>query len=449
MAVITLEVLFIVLLLVGNGVFAMSELAIVSARKVRLRQMCESGDSRACAALDLAVSPDRFLSTIQIGITLVGILAGALGGATIAEQLGAQISRVPALAPYGEAIGVGVVVLMITYFSLIIGELVPKRFALNHPERIAKLVARPMMLWSRIVSPIVSLLSVSTSAVLTVLRMKEPSEPPVTEDEIELLIEQGTRAGVFEKAEQEIVQRVFKFADRRVVSLMTPRPDIVWIDVKASREEIRKKVSESHYSRFPVCRNSLDEILGVVKATDMLALCLKNEEVNPTTAMKSPLFVPESRSALQMLEIFKSSATHLALIVNEYGSIEGLVTTNDILEAIVGDIAPANAQFESYATQREDGSWLFDGAVPIDEFKEVFNAGPLPGEGRADYQTLAGFILFYLGRVPQAADHFQWKGLRFEIMDMDGKRIDKVLVSRSGENPDLNVASNNNHHEGK
>src|SRR5215204_1190430 len=429
MAEITFEILFIVLLLVGNGVFAMSELAIVSARKVRLRQMCESGDSRACAALDLAISPDRFLSTIQIGITLVGILAGAFGGATIAEQLGQQISRVPALAPYGEAIGVGIVVLGITYFSLIIGELVPKRFALNHPEQIARLVARPMKLLSRIMSPIVSLLSVSTSAVLMLLRMKQPTEPPVTEDEIRILIEQGTQAGVFEEAEQDMVQQVFKLADRRVVSLMTPRLDIVWLDVRASREELRKTIAESHFSRFPVCRDSLDEILGVVKAKDMLALCLGHEEMNLTSVMKSPLFVPESRSALEVLEVFKSSATHLALIVNEYGSIEGLVTTNDILEAIVGDIAPANPQFESYATQREDGSWLLDGALPIDEFKEIFDVRLLPSEERADYQTLAGFILFYLGRVPQAADHFEWNGLRFEIMDMDGKRIDKVLVA--------------------
>jgi len=260
--------------------------------------------------------------------------------------------------------------------------------------------------------------------------MKQPTEPPVTEDEIRILIEQGTQAGVFEEAEQEMVQQVFKLADRRVVSLMTPRLDIVWLDVRASREELRKTIAESHYSRFPVCRDSLDEILGVVKAKDMLALCLGDEDMNLTSVMKSSLFVPESRSALEVLEVFKSSATHLALIVNEYGSIEGLVTTNDILEAIVGDIAPANPQFESYATQREDGSWSLDGALRIDEFKEIFDVRLLPSEGRADYQTLAGFILFHLGRVPQAADHFQWNGLRVEIMDMDGKRIDKVLVSR-------------------
>lgn len=428
MTAITFEVIFIVLLLLANGVFAMSELAIVSARKPRLRQMCNNGDTKACAALELATSPDRFLSTIQIGITLVGILAGAFGGATIAEHLGGQISRVPALAPYGEALGVAIIVVTITYFSLIIGELVPKRFALNHPERIAKLVARPMNVLSRAMSPIVYLLSVSTSAVLTLLRMKAPTEPPVTEDEIKVLIEQGTQAGVFEKTEQEIVKRVFKLADRSVGTLMTPRPDIVWLRAKASREEIRKKVVENHYSRFPISDESLDQVLGVVKAKDMLAPCLSDEEMNLYSVMKTPLFVPESRSALEVLELFKTSATHLALVVNEYGSIEGLVTTNDILEAIVGDIAPANPQFETQATQREDGSWLFDGTLPIDEFKEVFTVPSLPGEGRRNYQTLAGFILYYLGRVPRAADHFQWNGLRFEIMDMDGKRIDKVLV---------------------
>ncbi|MGQ0763994.1 MAG: hemolysin family protein [Acidobacteriota bacterium] len=430
MTAIAFEVIFIALLVLANGVFAMSELAIVSARKTRLRQMCDNGDSKACAALDLAASPDRFLSTIQIGITLVGILAGAFGGATIAEQLGEQISRVPALAPYGEALGVATIVVTITYFSLVIGELVPKRFALNQPERIAKLVARPMKVLSSAMSPFVHLLSVSTSAVLTLLRMKASTEPPVTEDEIKVLIEQGTQAGVFEKTEQEIVKRVFKLADRSVGSLMTPRLDTVWLRAKASREEIRKKVSENHYSRFPVCDESLDQVLGVVKAKDMLAICLGHEEMNLTSIMRTPLFVPESRSALEVLELFKTSATHLALIVNEYGSVEGLVTTNDVLEAIVGDIAPANPQFETQATQREDGSWLFDGAVHIDEFKEIFTVPSLPGEGRRNYQTLAGFILYYLGRVPRPADHFEWNGLRFEIMDMDGKRIDKVLVGQ-------------------
>lgn len=431
MSAITFEILFILLLLLANGVFAMSELAIVSSRKARLQQKCASGNARACAALELALAPDRFLSTIQIGITLVGILAGALGGATIAEQLGDQISRMPALAPYGEVLGVAIVVVAITYFSLIIGELVPKRFALTHPERIAMLVAQPMKVLSTMVSPVVTVLSVSTSAVLTLLRIKHSNEPPVTEDEIKVLIKQGTAAGVFEAAEQEMVERVFKLADRRVSSLMTPRLDIVWLDIDDSPETIRQKMAENHYSRFPVCRDTLDQILGVVKAKDMVAFCLGNQELKLDSVIKTPLFVPESRSALQVLEVFKSSATHMAFIINEYGSIEGLVTTNDILEAIVGDILPANPQFESYAIQREDGSWLLDGALSIDEFKEIIKSAKLPGEERMEYQTLAGFILFYLGRVPRASDYFEWNGLRFEIVDMDGNRIDKVLVMRA------------------
>jgi putative hemolysin len=409
----------------------MSELAIVSARKARLHQMSIAGNARARVALELANYPERFLSTIQIGITLVGILAGAFGGATIAEQLGEQFSRVPALAAYGETLGLAIVVLAITYLSLIIGELVPKRVALGHPERIATLVARPMKLLSKVASPVVSLLSVSTSAVLGLLRMKASTEPPVTEEEIKMLIEQGTHAGVFEETEQEIVKSVFRLADRRISQLMTPRLDIVWLDVNASREAVRRAVAESNYSRFPVCRGRLDEVLGVAKAKDMLAHCLGSGQLDLQAVMTRPLFVPESRSALQVLEVFKSSRTHMALIVNEYGSVEGLVTTNDILEAIVGDILPANQQAECYAVQREDGSWLLDGGLTVDEFKDIFSITRLPGEGRGDYHTLAGFVLFYLARVPRAADNFEWGGLRFEIMDMDGNRIDKVLVMKT------------------
>jgi len=445
-ATITFEILFIAFLLLANGIFAMSELAIVSARKARLQHMCATGKSGACAALELAMSPDRFLSTIQIGITLIGILAGALGGATIAEQLGAQVSRAPALAPYGEAIGLTIVVVAITYVSLIVGELVPKRFALSHPERIATLVARPMKALSRFVSPIVSLLSISTSAVLTLLRLKHSTEPPVTEDEIKVLIEEGTQAGVFEAVEQEMVERVLKLADRSVSSIMTPRLDIIWLDTEDSREVIRKKVAESYYSRFPVCRKTLDHIVGVVKAKDMLARCFGGEEVDLQSVVKSPLFVPESRSALQVLELFKTSGTHMALVINEYGSVEGLVTTNDVLEAIVGDILPTNPQFEDYAIPRADGSWLFDGAIPIDEFKQIFKSGRLPGEERANYQTLAGFIYFHLGRVPRTADHFEWNGLRFEIVDMDGNRIDKVLVRARSEIASVKDASSTQSH---
>lgn len=427
MSVIILEIAFILTLLLANGIFAMSELAIVSARKVRLQRMAKSGDANAQAALVLAESPERFLSTIQIGITLVGILAGALGGATIAEQLGAQIATVPTLARYGEAIGIAIVVLVITYLSLIIGELVPKRLALSHPERIAILVAGPMRKLSAVASPLVSILSVSTSAVLSLLRLKASTEPPVTEEEVKVLIEQGTQAGVFEEAEQEMIESVFKLTDRSVEALMTPRPNIVWLDIN-NPEDVRLKVAQSHYSRFPVCRGSLDNPLGVVKAKDFLSHCLAGEPLDLQSILKQPLFIPESTTAMKALKMFKTARTHLALIVDEYGAVEGLVTTNDVLEAIVGDIGPVQRRIERGAVRRQDGSWLLDGALPVDEVKEILSLERLPGEERDSYCTLAGFVLYCFGHIPHEGEHFEWQGVRFEVVDMDGKRIDKVLA---------------------
>ena len=335
----------------------------------------------------------------------------------------------PALAEYGEAVGIAVVVLAITYLSLVVGELVPKRLALNNPERVARAVARPMGLLSRVASPFVHVLSVSTSAILHILRLKASDEPPVTEEEIKVLIEQGAQAGVILEAEQEMVESVFKLADRRCAALMTPRTDITWLNLNDPADKLYAQVSASPYSRFPVCQGALDNVVGVVKAKDLLARSVAGEPLDLRAALRRPLFVPDSRTALQVLEAFKGAGTHLALLVNEYGAVEGLVTTNDILEAIVGDIAPAGARGDQAAVRREDGSWLLDGALPVDEFKELFAVGRLPGEERGGYHTLAGFVMSCLGRVPRAADHFEWQGLRFEVVDMDGKRIDKVLVA--------------------
>jgi putative hemolysin len=428
MSAIVFEVLLIILLVFANGIFAMSEMAIVSARKARLQQLAKAGDMKAFAALKLAEAPDRFLSTVQIGITLVGILAGAFGGATIAAQIAGYVGIFPAFAPYGEAIGLGVVVLFITYLSLIFGELIPKRFALNNPERIASMVAQPMNLLSKLAAPFVSFLALSSNVVFKILQIKPPNEPPVTEEEIKVLIEQGTQAGVFEETEQNLVESVFRLADRRVGAIMTPRVDIEWLDINASPEEIRRKMAESHYSRFPVCERSADNVIGVIKAKDYLAL--EPETASLQTVLQRPLFVPETRTALQILQLFKISHTHIALIIDEHGALEGLVTTNDVLEAIVGDIALTPGRAEaSYAVEREDGSWLLDGALPIDEFKDLFGVAKLAGEEKGAYRTLAGFVLMHLGRIPAAGDYFEWNGLRFEIMDMDGNRVDKVLVA--------------------
>lgn len=417
-------ILIIILLTVANGIFAMSEAAVISARKAKLQQQANMGDARARAALALAQNPNRFLSTVQVGITLIGILAGAFGEATLADDLETLLERVPWLAPYSRAISLIIMVVVLTYLSLIIGELVPKRLALRNPEYIAGLVAAPMNFLSAVVNPAVYVLSVSTEAILRLLGVKPSTEPPITEEEIRVLIQQGTQAGVFEVAEQDMVEAVFRLNDQRAFDLMTPRPEIVWLDLDDSPQEIVAKITESGYSRFPVCRGSLDNVLGVVRAKDLLARSVAGEPLDLKNAMRSPIFVPESVLAFQVLELFRGSQPHLALVIDEYGGTQGLVTLHDILEAIVGEVEVSEPQ----AVQRQDGSWLLDGALAVEEFKEIFDLGTLPEEEHDYYQTLGGFVMMLLGRVPTAGDHFHWAGLRFEVMDMDGKRVDKVLV---------------------
>jgi magnesium and cobalt exporter, CNNM family len=429
MSSIMFESMVILLLIITNGIFAMSEIAVVAARKTRLQQWARQGNAKAQIALDLVSAPNHFLSTVQIGITLVGILAGAFGGATIATEIAAALDDVPFLASYSQAIGLTVVVITITYLSLIVGELVPKRLALNSPERIATAVARPMRALSRVAAPVVVLLGASTEVVLRILGITPSTEPPVTEEEIRALIEQGTQAGTFEEAEQEIVERVFRLGDRRISAVMTPRTEIVWLDREASAEEIRRTITESTHSRFVIVDGSLDNILGIVHAKELLVQALGSHPLDLTATIQQPLFVPESMNALKVLELFKQAGTHIALVVDEYGGIQGLVTPNDILEAIVGDLPEAGQQVQPLAVQREDGSWLLDGMLPVDEFKELFHLAQLPGEDHGVFQTVAGFVIMQLGRIPKAADHFEWEGLRIEVVDMDGNRVDKVLVT--------------------
>lgn len=428
-----LEVSVVVLLILLNGIFAMSEIAVVSARKTRLRQWAEEGNAKARAALELANNPNQFLATIQIGITLVGILAGAFGGATIAKELTVILNDISWLAPYSHPLSLALVVGVIAYLSLIVGELVPKRLALNNPERLAMAIAAPMQVLSRVAYPAVHLLGLSTELLLRALGMRPSTEPLVTEEEIRALIEQGTQAGMFEEAEQEMVERVFRLGDRRVSAVMTPRTEIVWLDREASGLEIRRTITESAHSRFLVADGSLDNVLGVVHAKDLLAHILGEQVVNLEATLQQPLYVPESMRALKVLELFKQSGTHIALVIDEYGGIQGLVTPNDILEAIVGDLPEAGEQVEPLAVQREDGSWLVDGMLPVDEFKDLFDLGELPGEDQGIYQTLAGFVVMQLGRIPAATDYFVWEGLKIEVVDMDGNRVDKVLVTPTGD----------------
>jgi len=428
MSPITVEILIILALILANGIFSMSEMAIVSARKARLQQLANQGSLNAQAALELAEAPNHFLSIVQVGITLINILNGVFGGATIAQRLEKYVELVPFLSPYSQTIAFGVVVLVITYLSLIVGELVPKRLALNNPEKIAAFIAIPMRALASLASPIVHMLSISTETVLQILGIRPSEEPQVTEEEIKILIEQGTEAGTFEAAEQDMVERVFRLGDRPVTFFMTPRPDIVWLDLDDSPEENRQKMSASNYSRYPVCQEGMDNVLGVIPVTDLLSRSLRNEPFDLTIGLRQPVFVPESTRGLKVLELFKQTVTHIALVVDEYGVIQGLVTLNDIMSEIVGDVPAQPGQEEPQAVQREDGSWLVDGMLPVEEFFELFDVEELETEARGNYQTLGGLVITNLGRIPTAADHFEWQGMRIEVMDMDGNRVDKVLV---------------------
>jgi putative hemolysin len=426
---IAVEILIIFLLVILNGLFAMVGIAVISARKARLQQWANKGDAKARTALELANAPSQFLSTVQIGITLVGILAGAFGGATIAEELAAALSRILLLAPYSDAIGIGIVVLGITFLSLVLGELVPKQVALNNAERVASIVAAPMRTLSLMAGPAVRLLSFSTEVVLRMLGVRPSMEPLVSEEEIKALIERGTQAGMFEKTEREMVESVFRLHDQRVSVLMTPRKEIVWLDLNDTREEIRHKITEHPYSRFPVGQEELDNLLGIVQAKDLLACSFADQPVNLKAALHPPLFVPESIPASKLLEVFKTSRMQMALVVDEYGVIQGLITLNGVLTALVGDIPAIDELPEPQVLQRADGSWLLDGMLPVDKFKEIFRIEQLPGEDRGYYQTLGGFVMMHMEHIPFAGQYFEWGGLRFEVVDMDLHRVDKVLVA--------------------
>jgi putative hemolysin len=424
MSNVTVELVFLLLLSVANGVFAMSEAAMISARKTRLQQRAEAGDAGARAALKLAESPNRFLSTVQIGITLIGILSGAFGGSTLAQNLAPIFEQIPVLAPYSEALSVVVIVLFITYLSLVIGELVPKRLALNNPEGIAAAVARPMSFLSKITSPIVSFLGISSDLVLRLLGVKLSDEPPITEEEVKIILEQGEEAGVFEEAEREIMTNVFRLGDWRVHSVMTPRTDIVWLDLDDSPEANRKKITESRHIAYPVFKKDRQHLMGIVSVKDLWAQDIQT--MNLQAALTQPLFIPANTPSLKALELFRQSGTHMGIVIDEHGDPEGIVTLTDLIEAIIGDIASEHS--ESQAVQREDGSWLLDGLMNIHEAEEILEMDIFPDNERSNYQTVGGFVMMRVGRIPLTGDHFEWNELRFEVMDMDGRRVDKVMV---------------------
>lgn len=434
MNVVNLEIAIILLLILTNGVLAMSEIALVSARASRLEPLAKAGNSRAGVVLKLVKDPGTFFSTIQIGVTLIGILVGVFSGATIAQMLAAYLAEVPGLAVYSQAISIGIVVLLTTYLTLVLGELVPKRLALQNPEGVSMAVSVPLVLLSKLAYPFVRLLDISTQGILRILRIPLEPDEKVSEEDVRFMLRQGTDLGVFEPMEHDMVGRVFRLADQKMSALLTPRPEIVWLDVDDTEEEIQRKVMESGRSRFPVAEGDLDRVVGVVLAKDLLAQYLGNTSIDLTTILRPAIFVPESAPALTVIEQMKLAQTKIAMVIDEYGGLAGLVTIDDVVGAIVGEIVEEDEPAEPLAVEREDGSWLIDGMMTIDEFCDLFEVNSQ--EVDHSYTTVGGLVMMSMGQVPQAGDVTNWMGLRLEVVDMDGRRVDKVLVQQDVPNGD-------------
>jgi len=417
------EIIIIIFLTMLNGLLAMSELAIVSSRKSRLEQMIKNGDNGARSALQLLGNPSRFLSTVQIGITLIGLIAGAFSGATIGHRLGLWLDSFPVISPYGDILGIGVTVIAITYLSVIIGELVPKRIAFAQPERIAASIARPMQVLSLIFTPAVWLLHVSTEGVLRVFHMSANRETSITEDEVKSLITEGTRAGVFAPQEKEMIDGVLRLADRPVRAIMTPHSRIIWLDSQSDRDTILKTLETNRFSRVLVCNGTLDKPIGVVNAKDLLPKAMTCADINLADLITPLLYVPENTSILILLNQFKKEKVHVAAVIDEYGMTKGLVTLTDVIEAVAGDLPELGEDMTPEITQRNDGPWLIDGMLPTDELESI--TGVSVGKSM---KILAGFVMEQLGHIPAAGESFIYGSYRFEVVDMDGNRIDKVLI---------------------
>ena len=432
-----LEIAAIFILVLANGLFALSEIAVVSSRRARLQQRAEEGHKGAKIALQLASNPDDFLSTVQVGITLIGTLAGAFGGATIAARLSPRFNAVPWIAPHGETLAMGIVVICVSYLSLILGELVPKRVGLSNPERFASALAPPMRMLSRIAAPAVRFLSWSTDVVARVLPFRKSTEPVVTSEEIRHMVREGAESGAFHESEQEMVEGVFRLGGRKAVELMRPRQAVAWVDLRSSTSEMLAVIQAHHYSRFPACDGSLDALKGFVHVKDLLDAMLSGEAADVPSLLRTIPVLPESTPALRVLETFRRTGTHIAAVITEHGGVEGILTLNDILEAVVGELEGSGEPESGGAAQREDGSWLLEGLMPIYEVKERLGIRSLPRENDGTYTTLGGFVMTSLGRIPKAGDRFEADGRAYEVVDMDNNRVDKVLVS---ELPPIEVA---------
>jgi len=425
-----LEIFILLILILVNSLFAMSEFALVSSRRTRLRQRADKGDSGAAAALEISKNLTPFLSTIQIGITLVGIFAGAFGGATLARSLSSSLAEFPALVPYSSALGITLVVVLVTYLTLTFGELIPKRIALYRAEAVASRVAKPMQFLSSLARPFVVILSASTEAALRLLKVPKDYEPLITEEDVRIMLEKGTKNGVFERAELSMIKGVFMVGDLRVESLMTHRNEILALNLEAKEEaNLQKMIASKHYY-FPIYEKNFDNIVGIVSAKDVLANFVESKRFELKKYLKKPLFVPETLPVLKLLEAFKEKKVHIALIADEYGSIQGIITLNDILEAIVGDVQAFEPGELPQIVLRKDGSWLIDGDTPIEKVKETLSLDSFPEEEDGYYYTISGLLMFLLHRIPSIGNHIELKGIKYEVVAMDGNRIKKVLATK-------------------
>jgi putative hemolysin len=423
-----MEIALLFGLILLNGAFAMSEIALITARRARLQKLAEAGDSAAAAAMKLGENPNQFLSTVQIGITSIGILNGIVGEATLAQPFAIWLHGMGVSNPAAGYLATGLVVVSITYFSIVLGELVPKRLGQISPEPVARLVARPMLWLAAITKPFVKLLSGSTQLMLRLMGVKERNDQAVTQEEINLMLAEGSDAGVIEHHEHQMVRNVFRLDDRQIASLMVPRGEIVYFDVEEPLEENLKRLERSAHSRFPVVRGGWEDVLGVASARELLAQTLRGEKPRLVENLQPAVYLPESLTGMELLENFKNSGVHLAFIVDEYGEVQGIVTLQDVMEAITGEFKPHHAE-DAWAVQRDDGSWLLDGLIPIPELKDRLSLKRVPEEERGRYNTLSGMVMLLLGKIPQTTDRCEWEGWIFEIVDLDGKRIDKVLAT--------------------
>ena len=422
------EMIIILTLIIANGILSMTETAFVSVRKTRLQQRAKDGDVKAQDALHLTSNPNQILATLELGMELINTLTGVFGGAMIAQWVARHLHLTPWLAPYSYAVSLSLVVVMLTFLSLVVGELVPKRLALGNPEGIATVAVRPMHVFSLIAAPLVFLLSLSTEGVLHLIGWHPSPEPPISEAEISILIEQGTQLGVFELEEQELIERIFRLRDRHVRSLMTRRPDVTWLDVNKPRTALFDIIRCSNYSRFPVCRGNLDNVLGIVRVKELFLQQLAGQTEDIEMILKEPIYVFERTSTLKVLEMFKATGATLALVVQEDGDIRGLITLYDILREIVGDVSFPDDVDEVKKVQREGESWVFDGAFPIVKLKEILHLHSLPDEKQGGYETIGGMILMTIGHIPQEGEMLEWDGYQFEVRQMTGRRVRRVAV---------------------